>query len=104
VIAYLILTQYIVTALSAGFNAGYFFRYRSPVRRRRIGALTLALLSSAIFAESLYFPIVALTLNGGWTSGFFFSPSCWLLARLLLCLGSLVVSGLILRHLAAARH
>jgi len=100
VIPHLILFQYVMTAASAGFNAWYFFRYRSPLRRRRIGALTLALLSAAILSESLYFASTAL-LRPDWAGGFFFNPSPWLAARSLLCLGSLTVSALVLRRYVA---
>ena len=99
-IPHLILFQYVMTAASAGFNAWYFFRYRSPLLRRRIGALTLALLSSAILSESLYFASAAL-LRPDWDGGFFFNPSPWLAARSLLCLGSLTVSALVLRRYVA---
>lgn len=103
VIPQLILTQYIVTAVSSGFNAGYFFRYRSPVRRRRIGALTLAVLSLSIFIESVYFSFFALFQGQQWASAFFLEPGHWLVARLLVCFGSLLISGLILRQLVANR-
>jgi len=99
VIPQLILTQYIVTALSSGFNAGYFFKYRSPVRRRRIGAVTLALLSVAILIESVYFSFFSFYQGQEWASAFFLDPSHWLVARLLVCFGSLLISGLILRQL-----
>lgn len=105
----LVLAQYIVTALSSGFNAGYFASYRTPVRRRRIGALTLALLSGAILTESLYFTCFALfetfeTFQGQeWASDLFFDPGYLLGVRLPVCLGSLLMSILILRHLAANR-
>ena len=98
----LIFIQYAVTAASAGLNAWYFCRYRSPVRRRRAGALTLALLSAAILLESLYLAGVAL-LTSDWEGSFFYSPSCWQAARLLVCTGSLVVTALILRRLVAQR-
>jgi hypothetical protein len=100
VIPQLILIQYVITAASAGFNAWYFCRYRSPVRRRRIGALTLALLSAAILLESLYLIGVAM-FTSDWAGSFFFTPSCWQAARLLVCTGSLVVTALILRRLVA---
>jgi len=103
VIPHLILTQYIITALSSGLNAGYFFRYRSPMKRRRIGALTLALLSLAIFIESLCFSIFSFYQGQEWASAFFLDPSHWLVARLLVCFGSLLISGLILRQLMTNR-
>ena len=106
VIDQIILTQYIVTALSSGFNAVYFSSYRSPLRRRRTGALSLALLSVAILIESLYFTCFSLfyIYNGkDFLSGLLLNPGLWLGARLLLCLGSLLVSALILRHLLDRR-
>jgi len=99
----LVLAQYIITILSSGLNAVYFFGYRSPTRRRRIAALTLALLSVAIFIESAYFGFFALFQEQQWASGFFLDPGYWLAARLLICLGSLLVSILILRRLVAKR-
>ena len=104
VIHNLVLAQYVVTALSSAFNASYFFGYRSPTRRRRIGALTLALLSVAIFIESIFFGLFAFFPGQQWASGFLTDSGYWLAARLLLCLGSLLVSILILRQLAANRH
>jgi len=100
VIPHLILFQYVVTAASAGFNAWYFFRYRSPLLRRRVGALTLALLSAAILSESLYFSATTL-LRPDWAGAFFLNLSLWLAARSLLCLGSLTVSALVLRRYMA---
>ena len=106
VIDRLILTQYIVTALSSGFNAVYFSGYRSPLRRRRIGALALALLSGALLIESLSFTCLCFSYiyNGKeFSSVLLLNPALFLGARLLLCLGSLVVSALILRHLLSRR-
>jgi len=99
VIPQLILAQYMVTAMSSGFNARYFCKYRSPVRRRRIGALTLAVLSVAILIESVYFSFFALFQGQQWASAFFLEPSHWFVARLLVCFGCLLISGLILRQL-----
>ena len=106
VIDQIILTQYLVTALSSGFNAVYFSSYRAPLRRRRIGALALALLSVAILIESIYFTCFSLSYiyNGKeFLSGLLLNPGLWLGVRLLLCLGSLLVSALILRHLLNRR-
>ena len=100
----LVFAQYIVTILSSAFNACYFFGYRSSTRRRRIGALTLALLSVAIFIESMFFGLSTLLPGQQWDSGFFTDSAYWLAARLLLCLGSLLVSILILRQLVPNRH
>lgn len=97
----LILAQYIVTALSSAFNASYFFGYRSSTRRRRIAALTLAVLSLAIFIESVYFGFFDFFQEQQWTSDFFLNPGYWLAARLLICIGSSLVSILILRQLIA---
>lgn len=99
----LVLAQYIVTALSSGFNACYFFGYRSSTRRRRIGAVVLALVSLAIFIESFYFGIFSFYQGQEWANTFFLDPTHWLMARLLVCLGSLLISALILRHLVANR-
>ncbi len=106
VIDQIILTQHIVTALSSGFNAVYFSTYRAPLRRRRIGALALALLSLAILIESLYFTCFSLSYiynEKEFLSVLLLNPGLWLGVRLLLCLGSLLVSALILRHLLDRR-
>lgn len=99
----LVFAQYIVTVLSSGFNACYFFGYRSSTRRRRIGAVVLAVFSVAIFFESLYFGLFSFYQGQEWANAFFLDPTHWLIARLLLCLGSLLVSILILRQLVANR-
>lgn len=99
----LVLAQFIVTALSGAFNACYFFGYRSPKRRRRIGAIVLAVVSLAIFIESLYFGLFSFYRGQEWAIAFFLNPSLWLGARLLLCFGSLFISVLILRQLVANR-
>ena len=91
VIDRLILTQYIITALSSGFNAVYFSGYRSPLRKRRIGALVLALLSVAILIESIYFTCFSLSYiynnEKEFLAGLLLNLGLFLVARLLLCLG-----------------
>lgn len=87
----LVVLQYGVTAVSSAFNAAYFARYRSAWRRRRLGARVLAVASLALALESAYF-------------GLYLFPQrpqpdarAWLLAGALSALGSLLMSGLILR-------
>jgi len=99
----LVFAQYIVTALSSGFNACYFFGYRSSTRRRRIGAVVLAVFNVSIFIESLYFGLFSFSQGQEWANAFFLDPTHWLIAMLLLFLGSLLVSILILRQLMAKR-
>ena len=100
---HIVFAQYFATVISSAFNACYFFGYRSPKARRRIGAVVLGLVSLAIFIESIYFGFFALFQGQGWARDFFLDPSHWLAARLLLCLGSLSISALILRRLVAKR-
>lgn len=95
----LVIAQYALTALSSGFNAGYFLIYRSNERKHQVGAAVLALLSSALFIESCYFGIFALLQGEVWAYSFFFEPSHWFLARVFLCLGSVLITILILRRL-----
>lgn len=99
----LVVAQYGVTALSSAFNAGYFFRYCSPQRGRWVGAMALGFLSLALVVESLYFGLFAFFQGQGWSELFFLDPRRWLVARLLLCLGSLSISGLILRQWISRR-
>lgn len=93
--------QYLLTALSSGFNAVYFWRYRSPRRGRRVGAVVLFGLSLALVIESLYFGLFALSQGLEWGREFFLEPRRWLLARGLVCLGSLAISALIVRKLVS---
>lgn len=97
----LVLLQYFITALSSALNAVYFWRYRSPLRRRRLGAVVLSVVSAATLVESLYLGMFALS-DG---SGRYFpsDPRWWLGAGLLVCLGSLLLSGLILRQILGRR-
>ena len=92
----LTMAQYVVTAVSSAFNACYFLGYRSSMRRRRIGAIVLALVSLAIFIESFYFGFSALFQEQQ-------ESVLWLGTRLLICISSLAISVLILRRLVANR-
>jgi len=95
----LVIAQYLLTAVSSGFNAGYFFTYRSDERKHRVGATVLAILSLAIFIESSYFGAFALFQGEPWAYRFFLAPEHWFPAHLLLCLSSLLITILILRQL-----
>ena len=92
----LTMAQYVVTAVSSAFNACYFLGYRSSTRRRRIGAMVLALVSLAIFIESFYFGFSAVFQEQQ-------ESVLWLGTRLLICISSLATSILILRRLVANR-
>jgi len=85
------LGQYAVALLSSGFNAVYFWGYRSPLAGRRLGAAVMAFLSLATFLESL-----TLSLAGRSSAPLHSAP--WLGARLLVALASLSVTALILRR------
>jgi hypothetical protein len=90
------LGQYLITLLSSGFNALYFWLYRTPDRGRRLGAVVMALVSLATFSEAL-----ALSLAGRPWAPIASLP--WLGARLLVALASLTVSLLILRRWLGGR-
>ena len=94
-----LIAQYLLTALSSGFNASYFWSYRSPRRGRRIGALVLFGLSLSLVIESIYFGLFAVSLSSGLECTFFTEARHWLAARGLVCLGSLAISVLVLRKL-----
>ena len=89
------ITQYVITALSSAFNACYFLGYRSPTKRRRIGAVVLALASLGVFVESFYFGFSVIFDGQQWANSF------WLATRVLACLSSLFISVLIIRKLVA---
>jgi hypothetical protein len=95
----LVIAQYALTAVSSGFNAGYFLTYRSQERKHCAGAAVLAILSLAIFIESSYFGAFALFQGKVWAYRFFLEPRHWFLAHLFLCLSSLLITILILRQL-----
>lgn len=95
----MLVAQYLLNALSSGFNAVYFWNYRSPRRGRRVGAMVLFGLSLALVMESLYFGLFALCRGLEWGPDFFLEPRRWLMARGLVCLGSLAISAIILRKL-----
>ena len=53
-----LLMQRAVTVLVSGFNALYFYHYRSPSGGRRLGAIVLTLINLTIAAESLAFGLL----------------------------------------------
>ncbi|MDP2727703.1 MAG: hypothetical protein Q8P59_09180, partial [Dehalococcoidia bacterium] len=81
--------QYVATLASSGFNAIYFWGYRSPVAGRRVGAGVMAFLSLATFLESLMLSLV----GRPWA---LLHAAPWLGARLLVTLASLSITVLIL--------
>jgi hypothetical protein len=95
----LVIAQYLLTAVSSGFNAGYFLTYRSDEGKHRAGAAVLFILSLALFIESSYFGTFALFQGEVWAYRFFLAPERWFLAHLFLCLSSLLITILVLRQL-----
>jgi hypothetical protein len=53
-----LLLQRAATVFVSGFNALYFFRYRSPSGGRRLGAVVLTFVNLAIAAESMAFGLM----------------------------------------------
>ena len=100
-----LLLLYGLTAVSAGFNAQYFWGYRvaaSPrtARRRRLAALALALLHGALFLENAYFSAVYLLSGSLLVSP---PPALWLPLRAFLMAASGSVTLLLLRSPSGAR-
>lgn len=91
----IVLGQYVAILVSSGFNAAYFWGYRSPEAGRRVGAVVMAFLSLATFLESL-----TLYLGHPWVPVY---STSWLGARLLVALASLSISALILRRWLGGR-
>jgi hypothetical protein len=91
--------QYVITILSSIFNAGYFLSYRSPQRRRRLGAQALAGVSLALVVESIF----ALVEKAEWAGDLSLEPNLWFVVRLPILLSSVLISALILRQLTARK-
>jgi hypothetical protein len=94
----MIVIQYLTTMISSGFNAAYFWGYRTPQNGRRIGAITMTFISLATLTESLYFGWLILYEEPAWLEGLLVDARYWLVVRSLVCAGSLFVSGLIVRR------
>src|SRR3990172_204518 len=88
-----VVAQFGVTDLSSGFNALYFLGYRSLQNRRRVGAAIMAVVSLALFLDSFF--TLAL---GRWDQALAPYPPPLLVGRLVLCLGSTLISLLIVRQ------
>ena len=97
-----LLLLYGLTAVSAGFNAQYFWGYRLGRlrRRRRLAALALALLHGALFLENAYFSAVYLLSGSLLVSP---PPALWLPLRAFLMAASGSVTLLLLRSPSGAR-
>lgn len=83
---------YSLAALSSAFNMGYFSTLQTVGRNRRLGAAILALVSAGALLQS-----VVGGLNLWLATGH--STSAVLLAQSVVALGSLAVTGTILRRL-----
>ena len=94
----LVIAQYGITAVSSAFNATYFGRYRSPRAGRWIAARVLAVASLALVLESAYFGIYLFASQRLHTDA-----RAWLLAGSLSAIGSLLMTGLILRQMVNHR-
>lgn len=87
----------VMTLLSSGLNAGYFFGYRSVLRGRRIGAKALALVATAAFLDALQHGLV-LAAYGPDVSPTSISPGLSVLVRGLMAAGSVFISLLVLKQ------
>lgn len=86
-----LLGQYAVTLASSGFNAVYFWSYRSQAPGRRVGAVVMAFLSLATFLESLALGLA----DRSWAP---LHSAPWMASRILVALASLSITALILRR------
>jgi hypothetical protein len=93
------LLLYGVTAVSSGFNARYFWRYRTARRGRRMAALALALVQGAVFLENGYFAGLFVR-SGSFVVAL--APGPWLFLRAALAVSSLAITVLVLRSGARA--
>lgn len=88
---------WVVSVACSATNAVFFASYRDERRRRRIGAAVMAVVSFAILVEGLAFGAVA-SVPDGLLAASGSRWQMWLLARLLVCLGSVLVTLLIMRQ------
>jgi hypothetical protein len=97
-----LLLLYGLTAVSTGYNAQYFWTYRTTLtaRRGRLAALVLALLHGALFLENAYFSL-AFLMSGSLTVTL--SPVPWLALRAFLMAASGSVTLLLLRSPVPSR-
>jgi hypothetical protein len=102
-----LLLLYGLMAITTGFNAQYFWGYRSMLprnsaaRRRRLAALVLALLHGALFLENAYFG-AAYVFSGGLLV-VSLPPALWLPLRAFLMAASGAVTLLVLRSTAPTK-
>ena len=95
----LVLLQHIATIGCGGFNAAYFAaRWARKDTSHRVGAAALTLMNTAVVLESAFF--LALYWTYQWRGSLrpFFWPPAWLAARMLLLVGTALISALILRQ------
>jgi hypothetical protein len=91
-----LLAQYYVAAVASAFNAIVFGQYPAKLPRHRLGARVLALLSVAIFVESVGFGALVFAEAVSGARSPFLDPRQWLAAHFLLCLAALALAALTL--------
>lgn len=97
----LLVMAWLVSVLASAYNAAYFLGYRSADGQRRLGAHVMAVVSIGTLMESLAFGLLSY-----WTTELdhravvipWPASSGWLAARLVACLGTVLISLLILRQ------
>ena len=85
-----------VSVACSATNAVFFAAYRDERRRRRIGAAVMAVVSVAMLIEALAFGAVVSVPESLAAGGSRWR--LWLLARLLVCVGSMLITLLIARQ------
>ncbi|GEM_PF-706130 len=98
----LVMGQYLLTVMSSGFNAIYFFRYQSDTPRRRIAAKVLSLASLATFVQSLYVSLFFMIVGSDPLERAMVDARHWIFIGFLAMLASLAITGLILRKLTSS--
>ena len=95
----LVMGQYLLTVVSSGFNAIYFFRYQTDMPRRRVAARVLSLASLATFVQSLYVSLFFMIVGLDPLKRLLLDARHWILIGFLAMLASMAITGLILRRL-----
>jgi hypothetical protein len=88
------------TTVAGAFNTAWLFQHwlRGAQHRRRLAAVTLAMLNAGIAAQAAFAQALYTSHRLGGPVDPFFAPAPWFASRAILLAGTLLLSALILRR------